>query len=106
MMIRACGGHGFSYYSGLPHLMNDTFADMILEGENSIMALQVARFLLKCARLVFKGTPELLKGSVKYISKIMEPFPTIPAEKSALKDTSTLITIFEKASLYMVKAAS
>ena len=44
---RACGGHGFSHYSGLPTLINEYSANVTLEGENTVLYLQVARYLLK-----------------------------------------------------------
>lgn len=44
---KACGGHGFSHYSGLPALLSEYASNTTLEGENTIMYLQVTRFLLK-----------------------------------------------------------
>lgn len=105
-MIRACGGHGYNQSSGIPLHMNDTFANMILEGENSILLLQVSRYLLKCAKQVSKGKTKGLRGTVQYISKIMEENPTIPASAEALSDIPTLLTVLERASLFMVKTCS
>ena len=44
---KACGGHGFSHYSGIPMVINDYAALLTLEGENTILYLQVTRYLLK-----------------------------------------------------------
>jgi acyl-CoA oxidase len=49
-LIRACGGHGFSHFSGLPSLLFTQFPDMILEGENSVLFLQISRGLLNGMR--------------------------------------------------------
>ncbi|XP_037281886.2 acyl-CoA oxidase 1 [Rhipicephalus microplus] len=44
----ACGGHGFLLISGLPRLYATTVAACTYEGENTVMFLQLARYLLKC----------------------------------------------------------
>ncbi|XP_045434955.1 peroxisomal acyl-coenzyme A oxidase 2 [Pipistrellus kuhlii] len=44
---RACGGHGYSKLSGLPSLVSRVTASCTYEGENTVLYLQVARFLLK-----------------------------------------------------------
>jgi len=43
----SCGGHGFAHYSGLPVAFFENAPNVTLEGENKIMYLQLARFLLK-----------------------------------------------------------
>ncbi|XP_045386683.1 LOW QUALITY PROTEIN: peroxisomal acyl-coenzyme A oxidase 2 [Lemur catta] len=47
MCRRACGGHGYSKLSGLPSLVTRVSASSIYEGENTVLYLQVARFLVK-----------------------------------------------------------
>ncbi|KAM4881976.1 peroxisomal acyl-coenzyme A oxidase 2 isoform 2-T2 [Thomomys bottae] len=44
---RACGGHGYSKMSGLPTLVTQVVASCTYEGENTVLYLQVARFLAK-----------------------------------------------------------
>ncbi|XP_051835796.1 peroxisomal acyl-coenzyme A oxidase 2 [Antechinus flavipes] len=44
---RACGGHGYSQLSGLPSLVTKVTASCTYEGENTVLYLQTARFLLK-----------------------------------------------------------
>ncbi|XP_004419928.1 PREDICTED: peroxisomal acyl-coenzyme A oxidase 2 isoform X1 [Ceratotherium simum simum] len=44
---RACGGHGYSKLSGLPSLVTKVTASCTFEGENTVLYLQVARFLVK-----------------------------------------------------------
>ncbi|KAL0600964.1 Peroxisomal acyl-coenzyme A oxidase 2 [Plecturocebus cupreus] len=44
---RACGGHGYSKLSGLPSLVTRVSASCTYEGENTVLYLQVARFLVK-----------------------------------------------------------
>lgn len=62
---RCCGGHGFSHYSGLPSLINEYAAHLTHEGENTVLYLQVARYLLKCYKHLRMKKKELA-GSVKY----------------------------------------
>ncbi|XP_029774619.1 peroxisomal acyl-coenzyme A oxidase 2 isoform X2 [Suricata suricatta] len=44
---RACGGHGYSKLSGLPSLVTRGAAACTYEGENTVLYLQLARFLEK-----------------------------------------------------------
>ncbi|XP_040850668.1 peroxisomal acyl-coenzyme A oxidase 2 [Ochotona curzoniae] len=44
---RACGGHGYSQLSGLPILVTSVTPACTYEGENTVLYLQVARFLVK-----------------------------------------------------------
>ncbi|XP_012494144.1 PREDICTED: peroxisomal acyl-coenzyme A oxidase 2 isoform X2 [Propithecus coquereli] len=50
MCCRACGGHGYSKLSGLPSLVTRVSASSYYEGENTVLYLQVARFLVKSYR--------------------------------------------------------
>lgn len=60
---RACGGHGFSMFSGLAHAYQDYLPEVTWEGDNFMLTQQVARYLLKSARHVFVN-----KGDVKVSS--------------------------------------
>ena len=55
VLRRACGGHGFLQYSGLPGLLSEASPATTYEGENSILLLQTARFILKSLKNVQKG---------------------------------------------------
>ncbi|XP_044307997.1 peroxisomal acyl-coenzyme A oxidase 2 isoform X2 [Varanus komodoensis] len=63
---RACGGHGFSLLSGLPSLYTRLVAACTYEGENTVLLLQTARFLIKCYGTVHRGHP--VPPSVAYLS--------------------------------------
>ena len=46
MTIReSCGGAGFTAWSSLPFLVDDFAANVTLEGDNTVMAQQSARYL-------------------------------------------------------------
>jgi hypothetical protein len=48
-----CGGHGYSASSGLGQIIQEADAGCTYEGDNVVLLLQTARYLLKCAQ---KGT--------------------------------------------------
>lgn len=57
---RACGGHGYLMISGIHRLYATTVAACTYEGENTVLYLQTARYLLK----VLKGQQPVPKKSV------------------------------------------
>ncbi|XP_069823070.1 peroxisomal acyl-coenzyme A oxidase 2 isoform X2 [Dendropsophus ebraccatus] len=63
---KACGGHGYSLYSGIPSLYTKVAASCTYEGENTVLHLQVARFLMKCFAGAQSGRP--LPASIGYLS--------------------------------------
>lgn len=52
---RACGGHGYSSYSGIGSYYADYLPTLTWEGDNYMLTQQVARYLLKSARAVLSG---------------------------------------------------
>lgn len=65
---RALGGHGTSYYSGIPQLLNENLPNNTHEGENTVMYLQTARYIIKSFLGHLKGKP--LTSSVKYLATL------------------------------------
>lgn len=59
------GGHGTSYYSGIPQLLTEGLANIPAEGENTVMYLQTARYVMKSYMDLLKG--KQLMDSVKYL---------------------------------------
>ncbi|OCL14495.1 acyl-CoA oxidase [Glonium stellatum] len=55
MCRRACGGHGYSSFSGIGPWYSDYLPTTTWEGDNYMLTQQVARYLLKSARSVLKG---------------------------------------------------
>ena len=53
---RACGGHGYSSFAGIGSWYADYLPTATWEGDNYMLTQQVARYLLKSARSVLKGT--------------------------------------------------
>lgn len=52
---RACGGHGYSSFSGIGSYYADYLPTVTWEGDNYMLTQQVARYLLKSARSVLTG---------------------------------------------------
>lgn len=65
-----CGGHGYSASSGFYQIIQEADAGSTYEGDNIVLYLQTARFLLKCAQknetphFKFKNEDLLLKSEV------------------------------------------
>lgn len=55
----ACGGHGYSLASAFPEIYAYSVGGCTYEGENIVMLLQVARFLMKAAEEVRNGNARL-----------------------------------------------
>ncbi|EAR98581.2 peroxisomal acyl-CoA oxidase (macronuclear) [Tetrahymena thermophila SB210] len=66
----ACGGHGFHHYSGIPGMIQEWKPMVTLEGENTVLHMQVARFLLKQYEKAMKGLN--IGFSVQYLKQASE----------------------------------
>ncbi|XP_047614844.1 peroxisomal acyl-coenzyme A oxidase 1 isoform X2 [Phacochoerus africanus] len=64
----ACGGHGYSHCSGLPNIYVNFTPTCTFEGENTVMMLQTARFLMKSYNQVHSG--KLVYGTVSYLNDL------------------------------------
>uniref|UniRef100_A0A0R3RU48 Acyl-coenzyme A oxidase n=1 Tax=Elaeophora elaphi TaxID=1147741 RepID=A0A0R3RU48_9BILA len=62
----ACGGHGYSHASGLPEIYSFAVAGCTYEGENIVMLLQVARFLMKTVKEI-RSSSAHLAAIAKYL---------------------------------------
>ncbi|KAF9010074.1 hypothetical protein BDQ17DRAFT_998503 [Cyathus striatus] len=52
---KCCGGHGYSRLSGLPDIVSNLASIATLEGENYVMFLQTARYLVKVTSKIRKN---------------------------------------------------
>ena len=66
----ACGGFGFLKNAGFAQLYTEWSPNCTHEGENTVMALQCARYLIKCLSLLKKGKP--LAENVNYLTFLNE----------------------------------
>ncbi|KAF2872387.1 acyl-CoA dehydrogenase/oxidase C-terminal [Massariosphaeria phaeospora] len=66
---RACGGHGYSSFSGIGSWYADYLPTITWEGDNYMLTQQVARYLLKSARAVLAN-----KGPANDTTRILSHF--------------------------------
>lgn len=64
---RCCGGHGYSLLSGLPTLYASYVQNVTWEGDNNVMCLQTARYLVKT--LVAARSGAAVSGSASYLGE-------------------------------------
>eukprot|EP00007_Cunea_sp_BSH-02190019_P008079 CAMPEP_0174230326 /NCGR_PEP_ID=MMETSP0417-20130205/1096_1 /TAXON_ID=242541 /ORGANISM="Mayorella sp, Strain BSH-02190019" /LENGTH=650 /DNA_ID=CAMNT_0015307983 /DNA_START=50 /DNA_END=1999 /DNA_ORIENTATION=- len=70
VLRRACGGHGFSAFSGLGHILGNALPTATVEGENYILTQQTTRYLLKSFQRAVGG--EMLPGNLSYLNQCTE----------------------------------
>ena len=67
--LRQClGGHGYSGYTALGRMFTDFAVQCTWEGDNTVMALQTARYLVASYEKLDRG--ERLAGSVSYLASL------------------------------------
>ncbi|KAI8343434.1 acyl-CoA dehydrogenase/oxidase C-terminal [Chlamydoabsidia padenii] len=71
---RACGGHGYSNFSGLGQFYQDYLPNVTWEGDNYILTQQTARYLLKTYRNVVAGkaVPSEYNQTVNYLTQYLQ----------------------------------
>ncbi|XP_028828048.1 peroxisomal acyl-coenzyme A oxidase 1-like [Denticeps clupeoides] len=99
----ACGGHGYSRCSSLPDIYVNFTPSCTYEGENTVMMLQTARYLVKSYRQARDG--QQLRGVVSYLNEADRRLRTQPVSASAAPqlDADDLPGLVEA---YKLRAAS
>ena len=95
---QACGGAGYSLHSGLPTLIQDYAGTVTYEGDNTVMAQQCAKFLVKSLGKIMKG--EKLTGWVSYLNNVQD-ITEYKCQAKSPEDFDNLDTLEE---MMMVKA--
>lgn len=83
---RACGGHGYSMFSGLGLFYQDYLPNVTWEGDNYILTQQTARYLLKTYRNVVAGkaVPSEYNQTINYLTQYLQnPNAKCPATSPA-----------------------
>ncbi|KAF7726815.1 fatty-acyl coenzyme A oxidase [Apophysomyces ossiformis] len=65
---QACGGHGYSAYTGLAAMYQDFAVQCTWEGDNTILTLQAGRYLVSSYREAMNG--KKLSPGVGYLNKL------------------------------------
>lgn len=104
--LQCCGGHGFSHFSGIPFLIQDFQPNTILEGENSVLLLQVGRYLLKSMGKIMRGRTDKITSQISYLleSDYLEGFNVIASEEF-LGNTKNVLDFLRKGALAAIKHA-
>ncbi|XP_067634234.1 acyl-coenzyme A oxidase 1-like isoform X2 [Eurosta solidaginis] len=66
----ACGGHGYLTSSNMHIIVGSTSASRTYEGENTVLLLQVGRFLMKSWRAATEGKP--LPPTASYLATFLQ----------------------------------
>ncbi|EDW72388.1 uncharacterized protein Dwil_GK20899 [Drosophila willistoni] len=66
----ACGGHGYLSASNLCHIYGNATAACTYEGENTVLLLQIGRFLMKSWRASLSGAT--LAPTVSYLTEVQK----------------------------------
>lgn len=98
---KACGGHGYSKFSGLPDLYANYTPSVTYEGENTVMYLQTARFLIKMfaqsQQAAQSGSQKSSKGLAffdpKFVKEVLSE-RCLAKKPEDLLDPDTQIRIF------------
>jgi len=102
--MNACGGHGYSAMSGMVDSFIEMYPNQILEGENTLLCLQISRYLLTLAQKMATGNSSAAVGQFQYLinADALEEF-VFPATKEAFLDFDLIIKLFQRNSGYFVK---
>ncbi|XP_067115841.1 peroxisomal acyl-coenzyme A oxidase 1 isoform X3 [Osmerus mordax] len=97
----SCGGHGYSRSSGLPDIYVTFTPTCTYEGENTVMMLQTARYLMKCYRQARGG--QQLSGIVSYLNESERRVqPQSVSARPTVVDINDLASLVE---VYKLRAA-
>ncbi|XP_046899972.1 peroxisomal acyl-coenzyme A oxidase 1 isoform X2 [Hypomesus transpacificus] len=104
----SCGGHGYSRSSGLPDIYVTFTPTCTYEGENTVMMLQTARFLMKSYRQARGG--QQLSGIVSYLNESerrLQPQP-VSARPTVvnINDLASLVEVYKLRAAKLVELAA
>ena len=81
-----CGGHGYSASSGFYPIISEADAGCTYEGDNIVLYLQTARYLLKCAQKNESPHYKLLNEEKLLTSEVGNQFKTLIDQYNQLYD--------------------
>ncbi|XP_029006509.1 peroxisomal acyl-coenzyme A oxidase 1 isoform X1 [Betta splendens] len=105
----SCGGHGYSRSSALPDIYTEFTPSCTYEGENTVMMLQTARYLVKSYRLAKNG--QQLSGIVSYLNDAgrgrVQP-QTVSSRPIVVdvNDLSSLVEVYKLRAAILVELAA
>ncbi|KAI4894851.1 hypothetical protein NFI96_018297, partial [Prochilodus magdalenae] len=96
----SCGGHGYSRCSSLPDIYVTFTPTCTYEGENTVMMLQTARYLVKSYRQAREG--HQLTGIVSYLNEPQRLQPQPVSNRPTVANINDLASLVEA---YKLRAA-
>uniref|UniRef100_A0A1A8J0P6 Acyl-coenzyme A oxidase n=1 Tax=Nothobranchius kuhntae TaxID=321403 RepID=A0A1A8J0P6_NOTKU len=105
----SCGGHGYSRSSALPDIYVAFTPTCTYEGENTVMMLQTARYLVKSYRQAQEG--QQLSGIVSYLNESqnqrLQP-QAVAAQPPVVdvNDLSSLVEVYKQRAAILVEMAA
>uniref|UniRef100_A0A3Q3MC61 Acyl-coenzyme A oxidase n=1 Tax=Mastacembelus armatus TaxID=205130 RepID=A0A3Q3MC61_9TELE len=105
----SCGGHGYSRCSALPDIYVEFTPMCTYEGENTVMMLQTARYLVKSYRQVKDG--QQLSGIVSYLNEAehrrvqAQPVTARPTVVD-INDLASLVEVYKLRAAILVELAT
>ncbi|XP_028258746.1 peroxisomal acyl-coenzyme A oxidase 1 isoform X1 [Parambassis ranga] len=105
----SCGGHGYSRSSALPDIYVEFTPTCTYEGENTVMMLQTARYLVKSYRQAKAG--QQLSGIVSYLNETqdrrVQPQPVAARPTVVdINDLSSLVEVYKLRAATLVEMAA
>ncbi|KAM9856642.1 peroxisomal acyl-coenzyme A oxidase 1 [Aulostomus maculatus] len=105
----SCGGHGYSRSSALPDIYVEFTPTCTYEGENTVMMLQTARYLVKSYRQAKAG--QQLSGIVSYLNESArqriqaQPVASRPTVVD-INDLASLVEVYKLRAAILVELAA
>ncbi|CAG9467403.1 unnamed protein product [Pedinophyceae sp. YPF-701] len=106
---RVVGGQGYSVLSGLPYILNNYAQNVTWEGDNPIVCLQTARFLVKCLVAVRMGKTPLPPSAAYLMNVQQELAPSNKCQVGAQadwRDGGVLMSALRHAATFQTVAAA
>ncbi|KAL2087220.1 hypothetical protein ACEWY4_018279 [Coilia grayii] len=104
----ACGGHGYSHCSSLPSIYVTFTPTCTYEGENTVMMLQTARYLVKSYRQASTG--KQLSGIVSYLNEAQQRLQAHPVSSRPapfnISDLASLVEAYKLRAAKLVELAA
>ncbi|XP_005109417.2 peroxisomal acyl-coenzyme A oxidase 1 [Aplysia californica] len=99
ILRRSCGGHGYMLLSGLAPLYTSSLGLVTVEGENTVLYQQTARYLMRQMAATLSGLT--VGHSCSYLADPQETELSITSPEQ-LRDLDLLLTLFKRAAQRIV----
>lgn len=99
----SCGGHGFAAFARLTALREDLEPSLTYEGENNVILLQVAKYLLNSLMILNSGkSVSSPLGSLNYINDVPKFFNLKCTVESSFKSVEEIRNALKWKSIYLL----